>query len=296
MDVSASDLGTIPEAEIIQLLLFYLLPPCTPRAPCRSSLPRVASSRKQSSAEVWMLDFLLEMICLRVSYFSFPQEDLKFLHESKTMEEHHCWAWGSSAPTWCCRDAPLKLDISSPCAAMGRLEVLQMRIFGSWRAVWFKSFHCQQWFAHDLVNALLSAVFIHCTRVKRGWEQCWGQLEPCELAGDGGTDGIWPLRGPGMLSASAVCSGHWDVWSEFVDFLGSFIFGWTLACGWSLWCPCQGGAILAVMPMGTPSLPLMYSSILQGDHDATCIGRGEDPEQSPSPVAAHTLAQEILWV
>lgn len=74
MDVSASDLGTIPETEIIQLLLFYLLSACTLWAPCCSSLPSIASSRKQSSAEatpVWMLDFFLETICLRFIFFFF---------------------------------------------------------------------------------------------------------------------------------------------------------------------------------------------------------------------------------
>lgn len=51
MDVSASDLGTVPETEIIQLLLFYLLSPCIPWAPCCSSLPSIA--KKQETKQCW---------------------------------------------------------------------------------------------------------------------------------------------------------------------------------------------------------------------------------------------------
>lgn len=157
-------------------------------------------SRKQSSAEaaaVWMLEFLLETICLRFFVFCFSPGGSKIFFMSPKLWRRVSAEHGAVLLQLSAAEVPLKLDISSPCAAMERLQVLQMRIFGSWRAAWFKSFH---WFADDLVNALLSAVFIHCTGVKKGWKQCWGHLDPCELAGNGGTARIWPLRGPGMLS------------------------------------------------------------------------------------------------
>lgn len=88
MDVSASNLGIIPEN--IPVLLFYLLSSFKPRPPHCSRPPFIASSRKRSIGRagfVWTLDFLLEIISSGFFFNFLPQEDLKFLLEQLIVEK-----------------------------------------------------------------------------------------------------------------------------------------------------------------------------------------------------------------
>lgn len=207
------------------------------------------------------------------------------------MEESQCWAWGNSAPTRCCRDAPLKLDISSLCAVMERLQVLQMRIFGSWREAWFKSFH---WFADDLV---ITPSCSQCLYIALGWRRVamlgtaralwagWEWRHSQDLATERARN----------VTVSAVCNSCWVVWSVCRFF-------WVILFLDAFWCmdevpdiPAQEELFLLWCPWETitPNDVQQHPARRPWCHmdiPPMCIGRGEDPKQSPSPVAAHAQA------
>lgn len=202
MDVSAANLGIVPETENIPVLLFYLSSSFKPRPPHCSRAPCIASSRKRSiiRAEfVWTLDFLLEMVCSEVLLF--------FLLSSPGGSKISSWA------TYCrkaentegaCAFSKAKLwqlvgsfaAVPEPSAGLLLSITMLQRCFA--RAVEANLQPCSDLGAcrqeysdpekqcglkfstvcsglqMTNVNALLSVVFIQRTGVmqKRGWESC----------------------------------------------------------------------------------------------------------------------------